>query len=43
VARGLGVAELRRSTRAQVFRVRDGLVVDIRDDVDDHHVADSAV
>jgi len=31
----------RRSTQAQVFRIRDGLVVDIRDDVD--HVADSAV
>jgi ketosteroid isomerase-like protein len=33
----------RRSTTAQVFRVRDGLVVDIRDDVeDDRPVADSA-
>jgi hypothetical protein len=34
--------ELRRSTQAQVFRVRDGVVVDIRDD-DGHPVADSAV
>ena len=35
--------DLRRSTQAQVFRVRDGLVVDIRDDVeDDRAAADSA-
>src|SRR6266705_1183203 len=28
----------RRSTQAQVFRVRDGFVVDIRDDVDHDHL-----